>query len=68
MRPAVGRATMKKIIDEQDYELLAEELKKIKQLIDKQRAEKYPDIDFATASVEEISRATGRNFNIDYAN
>ena len=68
MRPAVGRATMKKIIDEQDYKLLAAELKKIKQLIDKQRAEKYPDIDFAKASVEEISRATGRNFNIDYAN
>jgi len=67
MRPAVGRPTMKKIIDEQDYELLAEELTKIKQLIDKLRAEKYPDVDFATASVEEISQATGRNFNIDYS-
>jgi len=61
----VEKATMKKIIDEQDYELLAEELTKIKQLIDKLRAEKYPDTDFATASVEQISRATGRNFNID---
>ena len=61
----VEKATMKKIIDEKDYELLAEELTKIKQLIDKLRAEKYPDIDFATASVEQISRATGRNFNID---
>ena len=65
MRPAAGRATMKKIIDEQDYNLLAEELTKIKQLIDRLRAEKYPDIDFAKASVEQISRITGRNFNID---
>ncbi len=61
----VEKATMKKIIDEQDYELLAEELTKIKQLIDKLRAEKYPDIDFTTASLEEISKATGRNFNIN---
>ncbi len=64
----IEKPTMKKIIDEQDYELLAEELTKIKQLIDRLRAEKYPDIDFAKASVVEISRATGRNFNIDYSN
>ena len=64
IRPAVGRPTMKKIIDEQDYNSLAEELTKIKQLIDKLRAEKYPDIDFATASIEQISQTTGRNFNI----
>jgi hypothetical protein len=61
----IEKATMKKIVDEQDYALLAEELKKIKQLIDNLRAEKYPDIDFATASIEQISRITGRNFNID---
>ncbi len=65
MRPAVGRATMKKIIDEQDYNLLAEELTRIKQLIDRLRAEKYPDINFATASIEQISRSTGRNFNLN---
>jgi len=65
MRPAVGRAIMKKIIDEQDYNLLAEELTKIKQLIDKLRAEKYPDINFATASIEQISRSTDRNFNLN---
>lgn len=59
----IEKATMKKIIDEQDYDLLAEELKKIKQLIDKVRATKYPDIDFASASLEQISRGTGRNFN-----
>ena len=61
----IEKATMKKIIDEQDYTLLAEELTKIKQLIDNLRAEKYPDIDFATASIEQISRITGRNFNLD---
>jgi 2-dehydro-3-deoxyphosphogluconate aldolase/(4S)-4-hydroxy-2-oxoglutarate aldolase len=60
----VEKPTMKKIIDEQDYALLAEELIKIKQLIDKMRAQKYPDIDFATASIEHISRVTGRVFNI----
>ncbi|MHC4174343.1 MAG: bifunctional 4-hydroxy-2-oxoglutarate aldolase/2-dehydro-3-deoxy-phosphogluconate aldolase [Planctomycetota bacterium] len=60
----VDKATMQKIIDEQDYDLLAEKLTAIKQLIDKLRAEKYPDIDFAKASVEQISRTTGRNFNI----
>ena len=64
----IEKATMKKIIDEQDYDLLAKELTIIKQLIDKVRAEKYPDIDFASASLEQISRATGRNFNIDRSN
>jgi hypothetical protein len=61
----VEKATMKKIIDEQNYNLLAEELTRIKQLIDKLRAEKYPDINFATASIEQISRSTGRNFNLN---
>ncbi len=59
----IEKATMKKIIDDQNYDLLAEELKKIKKLIDKVRADKYPDIDFASASLEQISQATGRNFN-----
>jgi 2-dehydro-3-deoxyphosphogluconate aldolase/(4S)-4-hydroxy-2-oxoglutarate aldolase len=61
----IEKATMKKIIDEQDYNLLAEELTRIKQLIDRLRAEKYPDINFATASIEQISRSTGRNFNLN---
>jgi 2-dehydro-3-deoxyphosphogluconate aldolase/(4S)-4-hydroxy-2-oxoglutarate aldolase len=60
----IDKATMKKILDEQDYTLLAKELTIIKQLIDRLRAEKYPDIDFSKASIEQISRATGRNFNI----
>jgi 2-dehydro-3-deoxyphosphogluconate aldolase/(4S)-4-hydroxy-2-oxoglutarate aldolase len=61
----IEKATMKKIVDEQDYDLLADELTKIKQLIDKLRAEKYPDIDFTKASIEQISRTTGRNFNLN---
>lgn len=64
----IDKTTMKKIIAEQDYDLLAKELTKIKQLIDKVRAEKYPDIDFISASLEQISRATGRNFNIGHSN
>jgi hypothetical protein len=69
----IDGATMKKIIDEQDYELLAKEFTAVKHLIDALRAEKYPGISrrdgkghFAGASVEEISRATGRNFNIAF--
>jgi 2-dehydro-3-deoxyphosphogluconate aldolase/(4S)-4-hydroxy-2-oxoglutarate aldolase len=58
----IDKATMKKIVDEQNYELLAGELKKIKELIDKLRANKYPDIDFASTSIEQISKATGRIF------
>jgi len=61
----IEKATIQKIINEQDYELLAKELTVIKRLIDKSRAEKYPDIDFAKASVEQISRITGRNFNLN---
>lgn len=60
----VEKTTMQKIIDEQDYNLLAEELTVVKQLIDKLRAEEYPNLDFAGASLEQISQATGRDFNI----
>jgi len=56
--------TMKKIINGQEYDLLAEELTRTKHLIDRVRAEKHPGIDFASASLEQISRATGRNFNV----
>jgi len=59
----IEKATMKKIVGEQDYKLLAGELKKVKELIDKLRADKYPDIDFSSASIEQISQATGRHFN-----
>jgi len=60
----VDKDTMKKIIDEQDYDLLADELAKTKRLIDELRADKYADIDFAKASVGRISQTTGRDFNI----
>jgi 2-dehydro-3-deoxyphosphogluconate aldolase/(4S)-4-hydroxy-2-oxoglutarate aldolase len=60
----IEKATMNKIIDEQDYILLAKELTIIKQLIDRLRAEKYPGTDFTKATIEQISTATGRNFNI----
>jgi 2-dehydro-3-deoxyphosphogluconate aldolase/(4S)-4-hydroxy-2-oxoglutarate aldolase len=64
----IEKAAMKKIIDEQNYDLLAKELTTIKQLINKVRTEKYPDIDFASASLEQISLGTGRNFNIGHSN
>ncbi|MHC4742151.1 MAG: bifunctional 4-hydroxy-2-oxoglutarate aldolase/2-dehydro-3-deoxy-phosphogluconate aldolase, partial [Planctomycetota bacterium] len=60
----IEKQTMAKIVEEQDYDLLTHELTVAKHLIHTVRAEKYPDIDFAVASAEEISRATGRNFNI----
>ena len=60
----IEKTTMKRIIDEQDYGLLAQELTNIKKLIDKLRTEKYPALDFAKASIEQISQITGRNFNI----
>jgi 2-dehydro-3-deoxyphosphogluconate aldolase/(4S)-4-hydroxy-2-oxoglutarate aldolase len=60
----IEKATMNKILGEQDYDLLAKELTIIKQLIDSLRAEKYPDIDFPKTSAEQISLTTGRNFNI----
>ena len=60
----IDKVTMQEIIDDQDYELLTQELTQVKHLIDTLRAEKYPDIDFAGATVGEISRATGRDFNI----
>jgi 2-dehydro-3-deoxyphosphogluconate aldolase/(4S)-4-hydroxy-2-oxoglutarate aldolase len=60
----IDTATMQKIVDEQDYKLLARELTTVKQLIDRVRREKYPDLDFAEASLEQIAQRTGRNFNI----
>jgi len=59
----IEKSAMKKVIEEQDYKLLAGELKKIKELIDKLRAKKYPGIDFVSASIEQISKVTGRHFN-----
>ncbi len=60
----IDKAAMKKIIDEQDYELLAAELAKIKKMIDELRAKKWPQLDFARADAAQVSKVTGRNFNL----
>jgi 2-dehydro-3-deoxyphosphogluconate aldolase/(4S)-4-hydroxy-2-oxoglutarate aldolase len=60
----IDKATMQKIVGEQDYKLLAKELLAAKQLIDAARAKKYPGLHFAKAPLEQISQKTGRNFNI----
>jgi 2-dehydro-3-deoxyphosphogluconate aldolase/(4S)-4-hydroxy-2-oxoglutarate aldolase len=60
----IEKNTMQKIINEQDYNLLAEKLTEVKCLIDKLRAEKYPNLDFASASLKQISQVTARDFNI----
>jgi len=60
----IDKAKMQQIVDEQDYELLAGEFVAIKELIDRLRAQKYPKIDFAKAAVDQISKVTGRSFNI----
>jgi 2-dehydro-3-deoxyphosphogluconate aldolase / (4S)-4-hydroxy-2-oxoglutarate aldolase len=61
---AIEKPVFAKIIEQQDYKLLANELKKAKELIDSKRSQKWPKIDFAKATIEQISKVTGRNFNI----
>jgi 2-dehydro-3-deoxyphosphogluconate aldolase/(4S)-4-hydroxy-2-oxoglutarate aldolase len=61
----IEKATMQRIIAEQDYRLLARGLEAVKRQIDEARARKYPGFDFAKASLAEISEKTGRNFNVD---
>jgi 2-dehydro-3-deoxyphosphogluconate aldolase/(4S)-4-hydroxy-2-oxoglutarate aldolase len=61
----IDKKTLAKIVDEQDYKLLAAELRKIKALIDETRAKVWPGLNFSKASLEEISKATGRYFNVD---
>ncbi|MBP7052721.1 MAG: hypothetical protein KBE65_17055 [Phycisphaerae bacterium] len=60
----IEKATLKKIVEEQDYKLLAKELAVVKHLIEETRAKKYPGINLATASLDEIIAKTGRNFNL----
>jgi 2-dehydro-3-deoxyphosphogluconate aldolase/(4S)-4-hydroxy-2-oxoglutarate aldolase len=60
----IEKETMKKIITGQDYDLLAAELTKIKRLIDELRSKKWPGLDFASADAGQISKATGREFNL----
>jgi len=61
---AIEKPVFAKIVEQQDYKLLACELKKTKELIDQKRNQKWPKLDFAKASIEQISRITGRNFNL----
>ena len=61
---AVGSDVLKQVIEKQDYKLLSSELAKIKQLIDENRRKRWPGLDLDNASLEQISGATGRNFNI----
>lgn len=60
----IDKETFRKIVDEQDYQLLSKQMKTVKALIDECRAKKYPELDFKPDSLEQICRATGRNFNI----
>ena len=60
----IAKDTLKKIETEQDYALLASEFAKIKQAIDAARAKKYPSLNFKTATLTEIEKATGRDFNV----
>jgi len=61
---AIEKPVFAEIVSKQDYKLLACELKKSRELIEQKRKQKWPGLDFAKASIEEISRVTGRNFNI----
>jgi len=60
----IENAVLQQIIDEQNYEWLREEFKKVKEQIDALRGQQWPDLDFANASLKEISQTTGRNFNL----
>jgi 2-dehydro-3-deoxyphosphogluconate aldolase/(4S)-4-hydroxy-2-oxoglutarate aldolase len=60
----IAKETFKKIADEQNYELLSNEIKKVKVLIDACRSKQYPGLNFKSDSLDHICRATGRNFNI----
>ena len=58
---AIEKELFNKIVAEQDYELLAAELLKVKKLIDMTRRKKWDDLDFSM--IEEVTKVTGRNFN-----
>jgi len=61
----IDRSILAKIIDRQDYDLLTEQLKKTKAMIDEVRSQTWPQLDFNQASLEQITEVTGRNFNIN---
>jgi 2-dehydro-3-deoxyphosphogluconate aldolase / (4S)-4-hydroxy-2-oxoglutarate aldolase len=61
---AIEKPVFTKIVEQQDYKLLACELKKTKDLIDQKRKQKWPTIDFSNDTLEQVSKITGRFFNI----
>lgn len=61
----IRQQVLSTIVDNQNYALLSDEIRKVKQLIDDCRGRQYPQTDFQSASLEEISRVTGRRFNVD---
>jgi 2-keto-3-deoxy-6-phosphogluconate aldolase len=63
----IPKETLNRIETEQDYALLAEEFGKIKAVIDAARAQKYPGLDFKTATLGQIEAATGRDYNVPSA-
>ncbi|MBN1124254.1 MAG: hypothetical protein JXA82_04540 [Sedimentisphaerales bacterium] len=60
----IDKDTLKMIVDEQNYDLLTRRLKKAKMLIDDCRTAKWPDIDMRSAGIKNISKTTGRDFNL----
>lgn len=59
----IEKPVLDAIIAEQDYPLLARRLGAIRELIDHHRRQRWPNLSFADASLDEISRITGRQFN-----
>ena len=63
----IDKTVFGRIVETRDYARLADELKAVKRLVDEARAKQWPSIDFASASVEHIAEATGRDFNLGRA-
>lgn len=59
----IEEATLRKIIDQQDYTLLGNKLQAIKEQIDKLRGAQWPTINWSRAGTAEIGKITGRDFN-----
>ena len=60
----IDKATLSAITEKQDYDLLSNEMARIRQAIADARREKWPKVDFTTADADTISGATGRSFNL----
>lgn len=60
----IEKDTLAKIETEKNYALLAAEFAKVKRVIDAARTRQYPSLDFKTATVAQIEKATGKDFNL----